>query len=45
MILVGENKGFKVYFNSNRQEYSVYKDGKLLVDNKDKFSQVKSYLD
>jgi hypothetical protein len=45
MILVQENKGFAVYFDSNSQTYSVTKDGKFLIGNKYKFSQVKSYLD
>ncbi|MEN9445933.1 MAG: hypothetical protein RL728_445 [Bacteroidota bacterium] len=45
MILVKENKGFAVYFDSNSQTYSVTKDGKFLIGNKYKFSQVKSYLD
>ena len=45
MILVKENKGFQVYFNSNTQSYSVFKDGKFLIGNKHKFSDVKSYLD
>ena len=45
MILVKENKGFKVYFNANTQSYSVFKDNKFLIGNKYKFSEVKSYLD
>ena len=45
MILVKENKGFQVYFNSNTQSYSVFKDGKFLIGSKHKFSDVKSYLD
>jgi hypothetical protein len=44
IILVGENKGFKVYFNSNNQEYTVFKNGKFLIGSKYKFSEVKSYL-
>jgi hypothetical protein len=44
IILVGENKRFKIYFNSNKQEYKVFKDGKFLIGNKYKFSDVKSYL-
>ena len=44
-MLVKENKGFKVYFNTNTQSYSVFKDGKFLIGDKDKFSDVKSYLD
>jgi hypothetical protein len=45
MILVAQNKGFKVYFDSNTQNYSVFKDGKFLIGDKCKFSQVKCYLD
>jgi hypothetical protein len=45
MILVKENKGFAVYFDCNNQTYTVTKDGKFLIGNKHKFSQVKSYLD
>ena len=44
MYLVGSNKGFEVYFNAKSQTYSVFKDEKLLLDNKYKFSQVESYL-
>ena len=45
MLLVKENKGFQVYFNANTQSYSVFKDGKFLIGNKHKFSDVKYYLD
>ena len=45
MILVKENNGFAVYFDCNNQTYSVFKEGKLLIENKHKFSQVKSYID
>lgn len=45
MFLVGENIGFAVYFNTEKQEYIVYKDKNLLVSNKYKFADVKSYLD
>ena len=45
MILVKENKEFKVYFNAKSQSYSVYKDGRFLIGNKYKVSDVKSYLD
>ena len=43
--LVGENKGFKVYFNSDDQMYTVFKDGKVVLNNKYKFTDIKSYLD
>lgn len=45
MKLIKENKGFAVYFDTNKQTYSVFKDGKFLIGNKYKFTQVKSYLD
>jgi hypothetical protein len=45
MILVKENKGFAVYFDTNTQTYLVFKDGGFLIGNKYKFSDVKSYLD
>ena len=43
-ILVGRKDGFEVYWNCDRQAYTVYKDGKKLIPEKHKFSQVKSYL-
>ncbi len=43
--IVGENKGFRVYFNANDQTYTVFKDGKFLIGNKYKFTDVKCYLD
>ena len=45
MILVKQNKGFQIYFNANTQSYSVFKNGKFLIGNEHKFSDVKSYLD
>lgn len=45
MKLVGNNKEFRVYFNANDQTYTVFKNGKFLIGNKYKFSDVKSYLD
>ena len=44
MIKVGQKDDFVVYFNSNTQAYTVYKDGKLLIGNKYRFTDVKSYL-
>jgi hypothetical protein len=43
--LIAENNGFRVYFNTTKQEYSVFKNGKLIIDKKIKFSEVKSYID
>ena len=45
MVLVKENNGFAVYFDCNNQTYSVFKEGKLLIENKCKFIQVKSYIE
>ncbi len=45
MILVAKNKGFSVYFDTNSQTYSVFKNNKFIIGNKYKFSDVKSYLD
>lgn len=44
MIKVAEKNGFQIYFDCNAQEYSVFKDGKFIVGNKYKFSQVKCYI-
>lgn len=43
--LVGEKDDFSVYFDSNTQNYTVYKGDKILISNKYKFSEIKSYLD
>ena len=43
--LVGNKNGFHVYFDCDNQVYTVFKDGKFLIGNKYKFSDVKSYLD
>lgn len=45
MIRIVQNKGFEIYFNSSKQTYSVYKSGVLVIDNKYKYSDVKSYVD
>lgn len=45
MKLIGENKGFKIYFDCQNQVYNVYKDGEFLIGNKYKYSDVKCYLD
>lgn len=44
-MLVKQNKGFQVYFDATTQVYNVFKDGRFIIGNKYKFSQVKSYLD
>ena len=44
MTLVGYKDGFEVWFNSNAQIYSVYKDNKFLLGGKTKFSEVESYI-
>ncbi len=45
MVLIGENKGFKIYFDCNNQIYNVFKDDKFLIGGKYKYSQVKTYID
>lgn len=45
MFLVKEDRGFEVFFDCNTQSYTVFKDGKFLIGNKFKYSQVKSYVD
>jgi hypothetical protein len=45
MNLISENKGFQIYFDTFRQVYHVFKDGKFLIGDKYKYSQVKCYLD
>ena len=45
MHLVGTKDVFTVYFDANKQSYSVYKSGKLLVDKKYMYSDVKPYLE
>ena len=43
--LVAENNGFQVFFDCQQQSYSVFKDGKFLIGDKFKFSDVKTYID
>jgi len=42
--LVSEKGDFKIYFDADKQTYSVHKDGKLLIDGKHKYSEVKTYV-
>lgn len=44
MKLVGKCNEFEIYFDCNKQYYSVYKDGMLIIDKKYKYSDVNSYL-
>ena len=44
MRLVGKSNGFEIYFDCNKQYNSVYKDGKLIIDKKYKYSDVNCYL-
>jgi len=44
MVLIGKNKDFKVIFNCDTQCYTVYKNDKILITNKYKFSDIQSYL-
>ena len=45
MILVKQNKDWSVYFDSNSQTYSVYRDDKFIIGNKYRFRDVKSYVE
>ena len=44
MIHVGQKNGFEIKFDCNKQMYLVYKDGKLIIKDKYKYSDVKSYI-
>ena len=45
MKLIAEKNGFEIYFVCEKQEYVVYNDGKFLIGNKYKYSDVKCYID
>lgn len=45
MILVGRKDDFAVWFYTEKQEYIVTKDERILIRDKYKFSDIKSYLD
>lgn len=45
MILVGCKDDYELYFNCSEQMYTVFKNNKILISNKFKYSDVKSYLD
>jgi hypothetical protein len=45
MKLVGQNNGFAVYFDCDKQVYHLYKDGNILIAGKTKYSEVKTYLE
>lgn len=45
MKLIAENKGFQIYFDFHAQVYNVFKDGVFLIGDKNKYSQVKSYVE
>jgi hypothetical protein len=45
MELIGKNKEFTVVFNPDTQMYTVYKSGKMLISNKYRYRDIKSYLD
>lgn len=40
----GKNPDFTAEFDPNTQVYTVYKNSKILITGKTKFSQIKSYL-
>lgn len=45
MELTGKNKDFTVTWNCVKQSYTVFYKGKVLIQNKYKFSDIQSYLD
>jgi len=44
MELIGKNTDFKAVWNYNKQYYTVYYKGKVLIDRKYKYCQIESYL-
>jgi len=45
MTFTGKNTDFTAIFDCNQQCYTVYYKGKVLVTNKYRFREIKSYLD
>ena len=45
MKLIAEKGDFQIYFETNNQEYIVYYKNKILIRNKFKYSDVKSYVE
>jgi hypothetical protein len=45
MHLVKENRGWQVFFDCDRQTYSVYREGTFFIGGKHSYSQVKTYVD
>lgn len=45
MKLISKKDNFSICFNCITQTYSVYKDDILLITDKFKYSDVKSYID
>jgi len=44
MKLVGSKKDIEIFFNAYNQCYTVFKNKKMLVTNKYKFSDVKTWI-
>jgi hypothetical protein len=44
MEFVGKNKDFTAKWDCSTQSYTVFKNGKVLVENSYKFSDIKTYL-
>lgn len=45
MTFIGKDSNFVVVWNCSNQFYTVYKSGKMIVTEKYKFSDIKSYLE
>jgi hypothetical protein len=44
MKKIGEKNGYVIYWCCDTQTYSVYLNGKFVIGNKYKFSQVQTYI-
>lgn len=45
LVAKNEKKGTEIYFDANTQTYNVYRDGKFIIGNKHKYSQVQTYVE
>ena len=45
MKRIAENNGYQIYFDCSAQIYTVFKDNKIILTNKYKYSDVKCYID
>ena len=44
MKLIKSGRGFDIYFDTNKQEYYVYRGEKLIISPKYKYSEVENYI-